>query len=70
MFGIKVGVFRTFGTNALIGYVLHDFVGDAIKKFVPLDVPAYVMWISVVVFMFFCWLFIRALEKQNIYIKL
>ena len=70
MLGFKVGVFRTFGTNALFGYVLHDFVGEAIKKFVPLDVPAYVMWISVVVFMFFCWLFIRALEKQNIYIKL
>ena len=70
MLGFKVGVFRTFGTNALFGYVLHDFVGEAIKKFVPLDVPAYVMWISVAVFMYFCWLFIRSLEKQNIYIKL
>jgi predicted acyltransferase len=70
MLGFKVGVFRTFGTNALVGYILHDFVGEAIKKFVPPDVPAYVMWISVAVFLYFCWLFIRSLEKQNIYVKL
>jgi len=70
MLGVKVGVFRTFGTNALAGYVLHDFVGDAIKKFVPEDVPASVMWISCGVFFFFTWLFLRSLEKRNIYLKL
>ena|SRR5580704_4320345 len=70
MVGVKVGVFRTFGTNALVGYVLHDFVGEAIKKFVPDDVPASVMWISCGVFFFFTWLFIRSLEKRNIYLKL
>jgi predicted acyltransferase len=68
--GLKIGVFRTFGTNALFGYVLHDFVGEAIKKFVPPDVPASVMWISCAVFFFFTWLFIRSLEKRNIFIKL
>jgi len=70
MIGFKVGVFRTLGTNALFGYVLHDFVGDAVKKFVPNDVPAVVMWISFAVFFYFSWLFIRSLEKRNIYIKL
>ena len=70
MIGFKVGVFRTLGTNALFGYVLHDFVGDAVKKFVPNDVPAVVMWISFAFFFFISWLFIRSLEKRNIYIKL
>jgi predicted acyltransferase len=68
--GFKIGVFRTLGTNALFGYVVHDFVGDAVKKFVPDDVPAVVMWISFAVFFYISWLFIRSLEKRNIYIKL
>jgi predicted acyltransferase len=67
---VKIGFFRTLGTNALIGYVLHDFVGEAIQKFIPKDVPPTVMWISCGVFFYFTWLFIRSLEKQNIYIKL
>jgi hypothetical protein len=37
---------------------------------VPNDVPAVVMWISFAVFFYFSWLFIRSLEKRNIYIKL
>jgi predicted acyltransferase len=70
MIGLKIGVFRTLGTNALFGYVLHDFTGDAVKKFVPKDVPPTVMWISFVVFFYITWLFIRSLEKRKIYIKL
>jgi len=70
MIGVKVGVFRTLGTNALFGYVLHDITGDAVKKFVPKDVPPTVMWISFAVFFYFTWLFIRSLEKRKIYIKL
>ena len=50
MLGIKVGMFRTFGTNALVGYILHDFTGDAIKNFIPPDSPPMVMWASVAFF--------------------
>ena len=70
MIGVKIGVFRTLGTNALFGYVLHDITGDAVKKFVPKDVPPTVMWISFAVFFYITWLFMRSLEKQKIYIKL
>jgi len=70
MIGLKIGVFRTLGTNALLGYVLHDFTGDAVKKFIPDDVPPTVMWISFAVFFYITWLFIRSLEKRKIYIKL
>ena len=68
--GFKIGVFRTFGTNALIGYILHGVVAGAIKKFVPGDVPTAVMWLSFAAFFYVTWLFIRGLEKQNIYVKL
>jgi len=70
MLGIKVGVFRTFGTNALVGYILHDFTGDAIKNFIPNDAPRWVMWVSVAFFFYITWLFIRSLEKRNIFLKL
>jgi hypothetical protein len=70
MIGLTVGVFRTLGVNALVGYILHDFTGDAVEKFVPRDVPALVMWISFAVFFYITWLFLRALEKQKIYVKL
>jgi predicted acyltransferase len=70
MLGIRIGMFRTFGTNALVGYILHDFTGDAIKNFIPPDSPPMVMWASVAFFFFITWLFIRSLEKRNIYLKL
>jgi predicted acyltransferase len=68
--GLRIGVFRTLGSNALIAYILHDITGEAVKKFVPRDVPPTVMWISFGVFFFVTWLFIRSLERQKIYIKL
>ena len=68
--GLSIRVFRTLGSNALFAYVLHDIVGDAVKKFVPRDAPPVAMWISFAVFFSICWLFVRSLEKKNIYIKL
>jgi len=68
--GFSIGVFRTLGSNALFAYVLHDIVGDSVKKFIPGDVPPVAMWISFAVFFLICWVFVRSLEKKNIYIKL
>jgi hypothetical protein len=70
LIGLKIGIFRTLGVNALAGYILHDMVGDAVKKFVPKDAPSIAMWIGFFVFFFVTWLFLRSLEKQKIYIKL
>ncbi|HTI49368.1 MAG TPA: hypothetical protein VL475_00400, partial [Planctomycetaceae bacterium] len=70
MCGITIGVFRTLGTNALFGYVVHMIVDGTVKKFAPRDMPALPMWISFAVFFFLTWLLIRTMEKNNIYIKL
>jgi predicted acyltransferase len=70
MIGLRIGIFRTLGVNALVGYVLHDLVGEAVKKFVPKDSPPTAMWIGFAVFFFVTWLFLRSLEKQKIYVKL
>ena len=68
--GLTIGVFRTLGSNALFAYVLHDIVGDSVKKFVPRDAAGGRDAGSFALFFFICWLFVRSLEKRNIYIKL
>jgi predicted acyltransferase len=70
MVGIKIGIFRTLGVNALVGYILHDMVGEAVQNFLPKDSPPIAMWIGFAVFFFVTWLFLQSLEKQKIYIKL
>ena len=67
---LQLGVFRTFGTNALVAYVLHMMVASAVKPFMPRDVPAWYMWAGCGVFMLITYLFVRALEKNNVYIRL
>jgi hypothetical protein len=70
MGGLKIGVFRTLGVNALVGYVLHNIIDDAVKKFLPKDSPPIAMWVGFAVFFFVTWLFLRSLEKQKIFVKL
>jgi predicted acyltransferase len=62
--------FRTFGTNALAGYLIHSVVGDAVQKFAPKDSP--LLWVCFVTGLYFLitWSFIRALEKRNVYLRL
>ncbi len=67
---LQWGVFRTFGTNALVAYVLHMLVASAVKPFMPEDVPAWYMWTGYAVFMLITYLFVRSLEKNNVYLRL
>jgi predicted acyltransferase len=68
--GLQLGVFRTFGTNALAAYVLHGMVASAIQPFMTRDVPAWYLWSGCGLFMLITYLIVRSLEKQGIYIKL
>ncbi|QDU43612.1 hypothetical protein Mal52_20880 [Symmachiella dynata] len=70
IWGLRLGLFTTFGTNALFAYALHPLTGGAVKAFMPRDVATWYMWLGFAVFMLFTWLFVRVLEKNNIYIKL
>ncbi len=68
--GLRIGVFRTFGSNSLFTYVLADIVGDHLNNFAPRDAPAGISWMYFGIFLFLCWLIVRGLEKRKIYIKL
>lgn len=67
---IQVGLFRTFGQNALAAYILHGLVAGAVKPYVPSDVPAWYLAAGFGVYFGINYLFIRTLERDGIFLKL
>jgi hypothetical protein len=68
--GWQIGLFRTFGSNALVAFILHELVSSAVKPFVPRDAP---WWYAMAAFFLYfgvTYLMVRSLEKQKIYLKL
>lgn len=68
--GIQLGVFRTLGVNALAGYILHDLTMSAVRPLVPRDAPALVVTLNFLVFFWLTWLFLRHLEKHELFLRL
>jgi hypothetical protein len=68
--GLRLGIFTTLGTNALAGYIIHGLVDDAMKPYTPKDSPAWFVVLAVVVFLGVCYLFIRYLGKNRIFLRL
>jgi predicted acyltransferase len=70
IFGLKLGVFRTFGTNALVAYFVHGMLTLALWPFVPKNVGIAGALTAFAVFFTGTYLLVRQLEKRGIYIKL
>jgi hypothetical protein len=70
VWGWQLGLFRTLGTNALVGYILHGIVDRAVSSFIPRDAPGWYLTAGFLAYFGITWLFIRHLEKNNIYLKL
>jgi len=68
--GHQLGLFRTLGVNALAGYILHMMVADAVKPFAPKDSPLAWALFTFLIFFSVTWLFLRSLERNNIFIRL
>ncbi len=64
---VQIPVFRTFGKNALLGYVLHSMVGSAVQPFVPKDAPHWYAYSALAVFFLINWLILRSFEKQGMF---
>jgi predicted acyltransferase len=68
--GLSLGIFTTFGTNALAAYFLHHFIEEAVHPLVPHDAPLLYCLAGLGFFFVLTYLFVRFLEKRKIYIKL
>ncbi len=66
----EIGLFRVFGTNALIAYILHSMIIDATQPFVPRDSPGWYVTISWFVIMAIMWTFVRYLERNKVFLRL
>jgi predicted acyltransferase len=67
---LQIGLFRTFGQNALAAYILHGLVADAVKPFAPKDAPAWYVAAAFLLYFGINYLFIRNLEKNGLFLKL
>jgi predicted acyltransferase len=68
--GLRVGMFRTFGTNALAAYILHPIVAEFVKPYAPRDAPGWYVLAAFGLYFAITWLFIRHLEREGVYLKL
>jgi predicted acyltransferase len=68
--GLNLAVFRTFGRNALAAYVLHSMVGGAVRPFLPNDVPLWYLGLGFSIYFGINYLFVRYLEKNQLFLKL
>jgi predicted acyltransferase len=66
----RLGLFTTLGGNALAAYLIHELVSEAVKPLAPQDAPLWFALAAFGVFFGICYLFLRYLEKQRLYLRL
>lgn len=70
LYRIEWSLFRTLGTNALVGYILHDLVNAAVRPFVPRDSPLWYVLIGFAVSFIICYLMLDFLHRKRLFLKL
>lgn len=67
---LRLGLFDTLGSNALAAYLIHSLVDDAIKPYAPKNAPLWFVLAAFALFLAVCYLFVRHLENNQIFLRL
>ena len=67
---VQLSIFRTFGTNALLAYILHMMTSNAVQPFFPKDSPVWYALIGLGLYLFVTWLCVRQMEKQGVFLRI
>lgn len=68
--GVNVPLFDLFGRHALAAYIIHGMVDNAVSPFVPKDAPLWYVLAGFAVYFGICWLFVRYLDRNKLYLRL
>ena len=60
-----LGLFRTFGQNALAAYIVHPMVAGAVKPYMPGDCRLWFVLAGFLLYFGICYMLIRYLEKNR-----
>ena len=67
---LQLGIFRTFGNNALAAYIIHQLVEGAMRPYTPGNSPLWFALTSFALFLGICYVFVRHLEKNNLFLRM
>lgn len=70
VYRFRVGVFETFGTNALAAYLIHGLVFASVKPLTPRDAPLWYVSVMCAFALGLCYAFVRHLQKSGLFLKL
>jgi predicted acyltransferase len=70
VWGWRLGLFETLGSNALAAYILQDLVGTAVEAYAPQDSPWWYALGAFAVFLGICYLFLWHLQKHKLFLRL
>jgi predicted acyltransferase len=67
---LRLALFATLGGNALAAYLIHDLAQATLKPYLPRDAPLWYALAAFGVFLGVCYLFLRYLERNRLFLRL
>jgi predicted acyltransferase len=64
---LQLGMWRTFGTNALAAYLIQAVIGGVVGQVIPKDAPLEIVLAGLFLFVGTCYVCVRMLEWKGIY---
>ncbi len=68
--GVQIGIFRTFGLNPLLAYIVHHAVEEMVLTVWPEDSPLWFGSVGLALFLTITYVIMRYFERHKIYLRL